>query len=158
MSFLPQQLGRDSRSWKRSPAAGEGFPELETFPSSWRRIPGAGNVPQQLAKDSRSWKCSPAAGEGFPELETFPSNWGRIPGTGKAPQSLGKDSKERKSLSLKSRKLQLWRSSSFIIPKHKNDILSYKSKMYLSAMNSNTNCFYQKLGLNKYLHFKYIYT
>ena len=24
--------------------------------------------------------------------------------------------------------------------------------MYLSDMNSNTNCFYQKLGLNKYLH------
>ena len=71
MSFLPQQLGRDSRSWKRSPAAGEGFPELEMFPSSWRRIPGAGNVPQQLGKDSRNWKGSPVAGEGFQGKKKF---------------------------------------------------------------------------------------
>ncbi len=79
MSFLPQQLEKDSRGWKCSPATGEGFPELEMFPSNWRRIPGAGNVPQQLVKDSSGWKRSPAAGEGFPELERLPSRWGRIP-------------------------------------------------------------------------------
>ena len=75
--FAAQRLGKDSRSWKRSPAAGEGFQELETFSSDWGRIPGAGNALQQLGKNSRGWKRSPAAGEGFPALRNVPQQLGR---------------------------------------------------------------------------------
>ena len=60
-----QQLGKDSGSWKRSPAAGEEIPALELFSSNWGKNPAAGNAPQRLGKTSRRWKCCLAVGEVF---------------------------------------------------------------------------------------------
>ena len=80
-----QQLGKLSSLGNRSPATGETFQPLESFPSDWGDFPASGIVPQQLERLSSSGNRSPAAGEIFQLRENVPQRAGSFPAPGNRP-------------------------------------------------------------------------
>ena len=80
-----QQLGKLSSLGNRSPATGETFQPLESFPSNWGDFPAPGIVPQQLGRFSSSGNRSPAAGEIFQLRENVPQRAGSFPAPGNRP-------------------------------------------------------------------------
>ena len=77
-----QQLGKLSSFGNRSPAAGEIFQPLESFPSDWGDFPAPGIVPQQLGRLSSSGKTSCSVQEAFQLRESVLQRAGSFPAPG----------------------------------------------------------------------------
>ena len=80
-----QQLGKLSSLGNRSPATGEIFQPLESFPSSWGDFPAPGIVPQQLGRFSSSGKTSRSVQGAFQLRENVPQRAGSFPASGIRP-------------------------------------------------------------------------
>ena len=85
-----QQLGKLSSPGNRSPATGETFQPLESFPSNWGDFPAPGIVPQRLGRFSSSGKTSRSVQGAFQLRESVLHSAGSFPASGIRPAACRK--------------------------------------------------------------------